>query len=118
MLTWRFVRPMAASTCGERASTAGAGEYEEDPALRAPVAELRATLAPVTPRESFRRELGRELVAVARQRTSPRIILQEPRNYRRGLLIGAAAVSSAVSVAGLVALLWRHRAQETSAVHG
>jgi len=95
-------------------TVAGAGKEELDLALQALAAELQKALAPVAPRASFRRELGRELAAVARQQRAPRIVLQRPPNYRRGLLIGAAAVSSAVSVAGLVALLWHHRAQRAS----
>jgi len=78
---------------------------------------LRAALASVAPAASFRQELGRELAAVARERRAPRVVLQRPRNYRRGILIGAAAVSSAVSVAGLVALIWHHRAQQMSPAH-
>jgi len=82
---------------------------ELDPALHSLAAELRAALRPVAPPPAFRRQLGRDLIAAARQRRSVRIVMQRPPNYRRGLLIGAAAVSSAVSVAGLVAILWKRR---------
>ncbi len=109
---WLSLTPPAAGA-GARASVQ-AGEDELHPSLRVLAAELRLALAPVAPRASFRSELGRELAAVARQRRAPRIVLQRPPNYRRGLLIGAAAVSSAVSVAGLVALLWHQRAQRAS----
>lgn len=111
-VAWLSLATPAAGAEGRAA--AQAGEDGLDPALRALAAELRTALAPVRPRASFRRELRRELAAVARQRKSPRIVLQRPPDYRRGLLIGAAAVSSAVSVAGLVALLWRQRTQRLS----
>ena len=95
-------------------AAAQTGDDGLDPSLRALAAELQAALAPVTPRASFRKDLRRDLAAVARQRRSPRIVLQRPPDYRRGLLIGAAAVSSAVSVAGLVAFFWRQRSQRAS----
>ena len=71
-------------------------------------AALQEALAPVKPPAAFRQALARDLVALARQKQSPHIILQRPAGHRREILIGA-AVSSAVSVAGLVALLWHHR---------
>lgn len=92
----------------------GSGVEERDPALHALAMELRAALRPVAPRPAFRARLGRELAAMARRRRSVRIVMQRPPNYRRGLLIGAAAVSSAVSLAGLVALIWRHRGRQVA----
>lgn len=86
---------------------------KEAQALDALAVALQGALAPVKPAPSFRCELGRELAAAARQKKSPRVILQRPRNYRRDLLIGA-AVSSAVSVAGLIAFIWHHRARESA----
>lgn len=91
------------------------GVVEElDPALQALAAELRAALKPVTPPAAFRMQLGRGLATAGRQRRAVRIVVQQPRDYRRGLLIGAAAVSSAVSVAGVVALIRRHRSRQVA----
>jgi hypothetical protein len=72
---------------------------------------VQQVLAPVRPSAAYRQALARDLMALARQKQSPGIILQRPAGHRRGILIGA-AVSSAVSVAGLVALLWHHRARQ------
>ncbi len=113
MWAWKVAWLSLAPAPAGRAAAQGRDEAPEA-ALRALAAELQAALAPVAPRASFRRELRRELAAMARQRKSPRIVLQRPPDYRRGLLIGAAAVSSAVSVAGLVAFFWRQRAQRAS----
>ncbi len=70
--------------------------------------DLASLLAPVSPPPPFRDSLARELAAVARYKSVPEVIVQVPSRLRRGLLIGA-VVSSAVSVAGVIALLWRHR---------
>jgi hypothetical protein len=75
------------------------------------VAAVQEALTPVRPAPAFRKGLARDLAALARQKRSPRIILHRPPDYRRGLLIGA-AVSSAVSVAGLIAIIWHHRAHQ------
>ncbi len=112
MSLWRFARFSIASLFAANEADG------RDAGLRALAAELSIALAPVAPRAPFRLELGRELAAVARQRQSPRIVLQRPPSYRRGILIGAAAVSSAVSVAGLVALIWRRRIHQVSALQG
>ncbi len=74
---------------------------------------LRGLLTPVDPPTSFRDELARELAAVARHKKSPQILLQRPPDYRRGFLIGA-LLSSAVSLAGVIAVIWRRRAQHPS----
>ncbi len=101
----------------KRGPIRGAGGLAEDgdlPAgLGALASALRDALTPVTPRGSYRRELARDLAATARQRHSPQIVLQRPPDYRRGLLIGA-AVSSAVSVAGLIAILWHQRGHQST----
>lgn len=91
-----------------------ARDDERSTALRALAAALSQALTPVAPSASFRTELARDLAAVARQKASPQIILQRPRSHRRVILIGAAAVSSAVSVAGLIAYIWRHRSQQAT----
>ncbi len=78
--------------------------------LEALATALRGALAPVSPAPEFRIELARDLAAVARQKASPRVILQRPPRYRRGFIIGA-ALSSAVSVAGIIAYLWRQHSR-------
>ncbi|NLE77511.1 MAG: hypothetical protein GX605_12270 [Chloroflexi bacterium] len=70
---------------------------------------LRLALPPVQPAPSFRQTLREGLVTAARQRSAA----PSPRPWRawssehRELVIGAAAVGSAVSVAGVAALLIR-----------
>jgi len=76
-------------------------------------AALRDALAPVNASASFRQHLERDLAALARQKKAPQVVLQRPRSHRRQILIGA-AVSSAVSVAGLLAFLWHHRARQAT----
>ncbi|MDI7275602.1 MAG: hypothetical protein QME94_06455 [Anaerolineae bacterium] len=86
---------------------------EPQPNLGALASELAGLLVPVSPPPTFRDVLARELAAVAQHKKAPEIVLQRPPGHRRGLLIGA-MVSSAVSVAGLIALLWhRHSHQAT-----
>ncbi|HHS97843.1 MAG TPA: hypothetical protein ENK08_08090 [Chloroflexi bacterium] len=64
---------------------------------------LKATLVPVEPSAAFVRSLRRELVEAARRRQTP------SQRSRRGWIIGAAALGSALSVAGVVALILRLR---------
>ncbi len=93
-----------------------AAAWEDDempPELGALALELGDVLRPVTPGASFRQELAHDLAATARQKRSPQIVLQRPPRYRRSLLIGA-AVSSAVSVAGLIAVLVHQRNREAA----
>jgi hypothetical protein len=68
---------------------------------------VRAKLVPVAPSPAFEAGLRQDLLAAARQRTEePRV----PFLRRKGIIIGAAAVGSVLSVAGIVAaLLWRQR---------
>ena len=91
------------------------------PAYRAELAPLlrlaervKAALVPVTPSPTFEAELKQELLAAALQRAVKRHVKQPvPFLRRRGFLIGAAAVGSALSVAGIVAALlwWRYVAR-------
>lgn len=90
---------------------------QDTPDEDALTAALSGVLAPAAPPSAFRAELARDLAAVARQKASPQIILQRPPRYRRGFVIGA-AVSSAVSVASLIAFFLNrhsHRATNRSA---
>jgi hypothetical protein len=88
--------------------------------------ELAALFLPVQPRKQFRDDLERSLMAAARQQ-SARTILSAPgelelhRGERDGIerrwVIGAAtaaAVGSAVSIAGIVAYVLRHRSERAA----
>ena len=70
---------------------------------------LNAILVPVAPDAHFRRRLHGELLLEAQRRTAvPEMGLF--RQHRRGILIGAAAVGSVVSVVGVaVAFVLRNR---------
>jgi hypothetical protein len=90
--------------------------------------ELSELIVPVQPRADFHAELYHSLVERARQRPAniallplpeieptagiptrfARWIVAAPRQDRRWVW-GAAAVGSAVSLAGLVTYVWRHR---------
>ena len=71
--------------------------------------QVQGILVPVEPNVHFRRRLHGDLVLEAQRRqmereTNPLI------QHRKGILIGAAAVGSVASVAGLaIALVLRHR---------
>ena len=71
--------------------------------------QVQGILVPVEPNVHFRRRLHGELVLEAQRRqaereTNPLVL------HRKGILIGAAAVGSVASVAGLaIALVLRHR---------
>ncbi|HEY77092.1 MAG TPA: hypothetical protein G4O00_13120 [Thermoflexia bacterium] len=64
---------------------------------------LKETLVPVEPPATFVRSLRRELVDAARRRQSA------TQRLHRGLVIGAAALGSVLSLAGVVALILRRR---------
>ena len=93
------------------------------PAYREELAPLLATagrakeaLAPVRPEPAFREDLRRGLLAAARQRQAQVVVV--PQGGRgRDILIGAAALGSAISVAGLLARLLRsHRGEKPPAI--
>ena len=71
--------------------------------------QLQGILVPVSPDAHFRRRLHGELLLEAQQRQSESeasIFYQ----HRKGILIGAAAIGSVASVAGVaIAFLLRHR---------
>jgi hypothetical protein len=72
---------------------------------------VRAVLVPVAPAPAFEAGLKQDLIAAAIQRTEEQGSGKRVSLFRRRrVLIGAAAVGSALSVAGIVAaLLWRQR---------
>lgn len=87
--------------------------YLCEPAMMELTNRLRQAMVPVEPSAAFVRSLGQELVAAARRtpRMSPRL--------RRGILIGAAALGSVASVAGVVTVvLLRRRAHATRSMVG
>ncbi len=68
---------------------------------------VRAILVPVAPSPAFEAGLRQDLLVAAIQRTEEQRV---PFLRRKGVIIGAAAVGSVLSVAGIVAaLLWRQR---------
>jgi len=69
---------------------------------------LRATLVPVQPAATFRDELHRRLTAAAQQ-LAVREQIWPSRNRRVEVFIGAAALSSLLSLVGLIILLVRTR---------
>jgi len=86
--------------------------YEEELApLLDTAGRAKEALAPVRPEPTFREDLRRGLLAAARQRRAQVVVVpQEGRG--RDILIGAAALGSAISVAGLLARLLRSRRGE------
>jgi len=76
------------------------------------VERIRQVLVPVEPSAAFVRSLGRELVEASRRQR------QTARRLRRGLVIGAAALGSAVSAGLVTLLLLRRRAHMRRPVHG
>lgn len=85
------------------------GRHEQVEGLLALAEELQRILVPVKPNDSFRRRLHSQLVQEARRcqaEPAPSLF----RQHRRGILIGAAAVGSVASVAGVViAFILRYR---------
>lgn len=95
--------------------------------------DLAALLAPIHPRPEFKEALESGLVTAARQQYARNMlkipdpvaswssagIMPEPRGLvagdrERRWVIGAAAIGSAVSVAGLAAYLWHQRGQRAA----
>ena len=100
--------------------------------LLAVTRDLTALLTPVRPRPAFREALEAGLVLAARQRYALQTLdisaPVAPWPSREGMsvgalvtigrerrwVVGAAAVGSAVSVAGIVAYFWRQRGQRAA----
>jgi hypothetical protein len=78
------------------------------------VDQLHAVLQPVRPRAAYRQNLHRRLLMAA-QEQSVEPPLRPWRQHRVSLLIGAAALGSAVSVAGVIAVLLHLRAHQRDA---
>lgn len=88
---------------GAGGGTTPTGRGAEMRALVELAGQLRQAMGPVEPPTGFVRGLGRELVEAARRRR------EAIRRTRRGLLIGAAALGSTLSLIGLVVLLLLRR---------
>jgi hypothetical protein len=67
----------------------------------------KMVLVPISPARRYRDSLRVGLVAAARQRSARHPSVLQPWKFQKELVIGVAAVSSAVSVAGVAALLIR-----------
>ncbi|MBN1956013.1 MAG: hypothetical protein JW900_13315 [Anaerolineae bacterium] len=81
----------------------GIEEAGKVPALVELTGRLERAMVPVEPSTAFVRSLGRELIAASRRSQ------RAARRLRYGLLIGAAALGSAASVAGVVTFLLLRR---------
>jgi len=76
--------------------------------------EVQGILVPVEPKADFRRRLHGDLVLQAQRRRPVREVSPLVQ-HRKGILIGAAALGSVASVAGLViAVVLRHRHREVT----
>lgn len=71
--------------------------------------KVKEVLEPVEPAPAFCQSLHEDLLAAGQRRLAEEIP-QLPRSHRRQIIIGAAAVGSAVSVAGAIAYFIRSRA--------
>ena len=78
-------------------------QREELEALLRLAEQIKRALVPVQPSPTFVKNLVRQLVVVDNE--------EPARGYRREVVIGAAAVGSALSVVGLIAYLVRSRAR-------
>jgi hypothetical protein len=88
--------------------------------------ELAVLFIPVRPTQQFRDDLERSLIAEAYQQKAraaltgygePGIVPVEREGFERRWVIGAAAaaaVGSAVSIAGIVAYVWWHRSERAA----
>lgn len=87
--------------------------------------ELAALLVPVRPAQPFREDLEHSLIVAARQQHARAALVgynqldaapMEREGFERRWVIGAAAaaVGSAVSIAGIVAYVWLHRSDRAA----
>ena len=87
----------------------GRWQYSQVQGLLDLAEELNGVLVPVKPEANFRRRLHGDLILAAQGRQDeplPSLFQQ----HRKGILIGAAAIGSVASVAGVViAYVLRHR---------
>lgn len=81
-------------------------QYEELESLLSLAEQIKQALVPVQPSPAFVKNLIQRLVVAPNER-----VARLARGHRRGVVIGAAAVGSALSVIGIIAYLVRSRAQ-------
>jgi hypothetical protein len=81
--------------------------FDESESLLHLVEQLKQALVPVQPSPKFVQNLLRQLIVTDKKEPAR----QPMRSYRRGVVIGAAAIGSALSVIGIVAYLVRNRLQ-------
>jgi len=91
------------------------GQQDELESLMTVAARVKQALLPVEPSSAFVRSLRRSLLAMTGRKRSGASLLA-----KRGLLIGAAALGSALSVAGIIAYVVYARANAgaRTPVHG
>jgi hypothetical protein len=90
--------------------------HDQVEGLLALAAEVQGILVPVEPDSSFRRRLHGQLTLKGQSRPA-KIETGLFQQHRKGILIGAAAVGSLASIAGvIVAYVLRHRQQDTSQI--
>ena len=94
-------------------------EYKDELAsLMSVAAAVKKALRPVKPPRAYREALHRDLLATAQQKMKPSLIIRNPFDHRRLIIIGAAIGSAVSVVAGIIAAVLihnkaLHRAQET-----
>ncbi len=79
------------------------------PAMTDLADQLKQVMVPVEPSAAFVRSLGQELVEASRRQQ------RAGRRIRRRLVVGAAALGSALSVAGVVTVILLRRRGRTQA---
>ena len=102
-----------AGKVGEPVTLKGTEEFYLRPSMTA-AERVKGAMLPVEPPSSFVQTLGQNLIEESRRR---RVAAQR---LRKGMVIGAAALGSALSIAGVVAyLLYKRRIEiKSSAVSG
>ena len=91
------------------------GTHDELAPLLDVAARVKRTLKPVKPEPAFRTRLHDGLLMAAHHQQAHRILVEKRGQPQWGWLLGAAALGSA---AGLIAVVWRARAQGQKAAIG
>jgi hypothetical protein len=107
-----------AQVLSNNAGSAGRPATPESAALEEIASEVDLALRPVRPRSSYRSALRHDLVLTAQNKISPYLVIQNPFERQRLIMLGA-LIGSALSVIGgiIAALLVRarmlqHRAEQ------
>ncbi len=84
-------------------------EYKDElSSLMSVAAAVRKALRPVRPPRGYREALHRDLLATAQQKMRPSLIIRNPFDHRRVIIIGAAIGSAISVVAGIIAAILIH----------